>query len=277
MKRNDRQSSKREGIGRVTGKHVNKNSSNDPEAKSDGKENTNRHVYLGSVVLLDVVKELKDEHNRERGEDSRHQKQQLNWTIIAASLVFLYTFAAFWQGCSNQQAARAAASSAATAHDTLILDERPWVGIGGSGHMNAEIVRGLPIKIHMDVQNFGKSPAFNETSVNKLTNHPIADPKPIFDDYSKKDAGPTITLMPGSIASVDLATDNPGKAGFPIIINDADLQFVNEGKVQLFVYGSIWYDDTFGKSHQTDYCLQFVPPIRTPMSFTACPTHNHAD
>ena len=58
----------------------------------------------------------------------------------------------------------------------------------------------------------------------------------------------------------------------------ADVAAINTGKVQLFLYGSIWYDDTFSRSHRTDYCLQYLPTNGGGVSnFAACPEHNYAD
>jgi hypothetical protein len=97
------------------------------DAKPTDKENQERHVYLKSIVLLDVVKELKDQHAKEREEDAGHQKRQLFWTLVAAIFVFLYTGAAFWQGCASQKAATAAKESADTAKNALYVSEKALI------------------------------------------------------------------------------------------------------------------------------------------------------
>jgi hypothetical protein len=179
-----------------------------------------------------------------------------------------------------QKSADAAHDAAVVARDTLMLDQRPWVGLMGSNHFAAQIEKGSPIKISLDFQNVGKTPALNEFSVNHFSNHPIRSPMPNFDDCSKKEAGAPITLMPNAIANVNITTDTPGSAGIPIIITDADLDLLSSEKVQLFIYGCVWYDDTFGIAHRTDYCLQYIPLSKkggSANSFTACPTHNHAN
>jgi hypothetical protein len=244
------------------------NARRDPDAGTSGEENSNRNVHPELTVCLDVVEELKKQHAAERGEDHSHQQKQLAWTIIAAGLVFLYTFAAFWQ--------------ANTAYRALVLDERPWVGpVFGSEHLTLQIARGLPITIHMEMKNFGNSPALNETSVDKLTDRPVNVPMPRFDGYSKAVAPPPITLMPNSSALVDFNTAKPNAFGVNISsLTDEDIQNIDTGKIQLFLYGTAWYDDTLGKPHRTDYCYQYIPPTKSDTgggSFGACSVHNYAD
>jgi hypothetical protein len=171
--------------------------------------------------------------------------------------------------------------------DEMAAARRAWVGLMGSDHITGEIVRNRPIKINLDIQNFGKAPALDETSFNALANHPIKDPMPSFEGYSRSDAGPTMTLMPDAIVRIPFSTDKPNNHGQSIILSDADITSINSGQVQLFFYGSIWYNDTLGKAHRTDYCLQYLPPSgppgptlpdgTTPSNFAACSTHNYAN
>jgi hypothetical protein len=72
----------------------------------------------------------------------------------------------------------------------------------GSNHTAAEIVKGSPIKISIELQDVGKTPALDEISVNHLTNHPIKTPLQNFDDCSKNDASQPVTLMPNATSEV---------------------------------------------------------------------------
>jgi len=219
----------------------------------------------------------------------KYTKEPTHWTryieaACAIALVLItgtYTYYARQQAGAAIVAANAAKSAGDTAHDALVLDQRPWVGLMGGSHISAEIAKGSPIRIHLEIQNVGKTPALDESSVHKLTNRPIHDPMPSFDNYSQSEAGPTITLMPNAIADVDLMTKKTGDHGSPIIevLSDAGVTSINTGQVQLYVYGSIWYNDTFKNPHRTDYCLQYITPINSKSagSFGACPVHNYAD
>jgi len=133
-----------------------------PEAKSGGEENTDRYVYLESVAILDITEELKKQHERERGEDARHQKKQLIWTIIAAGIVFLYTAAAFWQGCSSQKSAKAAldAVDAARAANALTVEATRGRLLVTSDGFVSPPEPGEGITARYLIQNVGKSTAF---------------------------------------------------------------------------------------------------------------------
>jgi hypothetical protein len=160
------------------------------------------------------------------------------------------------------------------------LDQRAWVGLMGSNHISIQIVKGSPIKITIELQNVGKTPALSERSVNHFANRPIKDPMPNFDNCSKKDAGGPITLMPNGIASVNISTDAPGAEGIPLILTDADIDLLDRHQVELFIYGCIWYDDVFSRPHKTDYCFRYLPASTKGGGanyFVACGVHNYAD
>lgn len=199
---------------------------------------------------------------------------------VAAILVGIAVAIIYYRQLREMHKATVAAQDAANvAHDALVLDARPWVGLTGGDHVSAQIVNKSPIKVNLEIKNFGKTPAFNEASFNNLTFHIVGQPMPSFSTYSREDAGPTITLMPTSAAFVDIGTDKPSKLGKTLIVDQATVDAINITKtIELFVYGSVWYEDVFGKPHRTDYCLQYIPsrnPKQT--NFGACQTHNYAD
>ena len=160
------------------------------------------------------------------------------------------------------------------ATDNFKVDQRAWVGLMGSNHVFVEITKGSPVKASVDIANFGRTPALNEASFNKFVNHPIGQPMPTFSGCAKRLKLPGVTLMPSASANVTITTDRPGSAGFPVIVSDADIQGINNGKVQLFLSGCIWYDDVFGSPHRTEYCLQYMPHDK---AFGACAEHNESD
>lgn len=161
------------------------------------------------------------------------------------------------------------------ARNNFIADQRAWVGLMGSNHVFLEIAKGSPIKASVDIENFGRTPALNEASLNKFANRPVDKPMPTLGGCSKRPKLAGVTLMPSASANVTITTDTPGSAGFPIIIiSDADVEGISRGKVQLFLSGCIWYDDVFGNSHRTEYCLQYTPKTK---GFGACEQHNESD
>jgi hypothetical protein len=239
---------------------------------------TGRHVYIEPGAKIDLVQDLKDEYKSTNKETGEHSRKGLFWTKVAAGLLVITAFFAGWQSYSAKRSADAAIIAANAAHDTLALSERPWVGLMGAGHLNIELAKDQPIKVTVDLQNTGKSPALNESGVGHLSTHPLGTPMPNF-DCSKKDASAPIALMPNAIGQVTITTERVGSAGTNLILHDPELQMVQSGRIQLYIYGCIWYDDTFQQPHRTDYCLLYIPSKVSgiPGQFAACPTHNHAD
>jgi len=198
------------------------------------------------------------------------------WWEKAAVLIGIALLIANWfQGCQTEKAAD-------IAKDTLVLDERPWVGLMGNGHVSVEITKDSPIKSLVDIQNFGKTPALDERGIAHLTTRPIQAPMPDLGnctDTEEKGASPPVTLMPTAIYQYGFATDAPSSVGIPVILTQADIDLLNGDQVQLYLYGCIWYRDTFHNPRKTEWCLQYIPSTKTGGSanrFSVCPTHNHA-
>lgn len=163
--------------------------------------------------------------------------------------------------------------------DTLNLD-RPWVGISGSGNFQLEIAEGGPLSVTMNAQNVGRTPALNQVSVNKLETVPPGGHAPDFGGYSKSEASPPVVLFPGSITTIHIDTTKPSAQGNSFAhLKPQEVEALKNGTVQIYVYGSIWYDDTHAREHRTDYCFTYIPDTSKSLStnFGACKTHNYAD
>jgi len=143
-----------------------------------------------------------------------------------------------------------------TMHDALNLDNRPWVGIGGSGNFGIDLVEGGPLRVSLNAQNFGRTPALNLVTVNKMeagTNGHV----PNCENYTKAEASPPIVLFPGSITTIKIDTNKPSAQGNAFLhLNAFQVSTVKNGTVRVYVFGSIWYSDTLhSREHRTDYCL----------------------
>jgi hypothetical protein len=197
-------------------------------------------------------------------------------------VLIVYTIFTGLMYFSNKKAADAAKSAADTAKTQLESNVRPWVGITGSGigEIKLTLIEKQPLAVTIHGQNVGNAPALNEIAVNKMTLAP-APIVPSFGDYSMSDAGPPVVLFPGAIYTVQIGTGKPSDKGnaFPAL-SSGDIKAIRTGKVRVWVYGSIWYDDTLhSRGHRTDYCFlyDFEGSSDTVTSFAACKTHNYAD
>jgi hypothetical protein len=158
--------------------------------------------------------------------------------------------------------------------DNFHQDQRAWVGVAGNGHINGSIEEGSPLKVRIDFQNFGKTPAFNERGIAKILTHPNAVPLPSFDTYSVADASAPITLMPGVGTGVTIETSTPSAEGNVMVMDKTTIAAIDSGAVEVYLYGSQWYDDAFRKPHRTDFCLRYEPHVK---GWGSCDRHNYAD
>jgi hypothetical protein len=215
------------------------------QAKLGSEKNPSRRVYVESVVVLDIVKKLKDERKEERLEDSHHQSRQLTWTIIAAVLVFLYTAASYWQLCETRK--------------HFEQDQRPYIHSSGS----PQIIGALDsiISSAIEIKNFGKSPAVKLLAVGQVmgvSSYPDLLKKA--DDWFDRMGMPLQTeydphlrmykLKNGVTASIEgemMQGDAPEPLGAEAISGPVKLPALFVGRVQ--------YYDLAGNFYWTDLCF----------------------
>jgi hypothetical protein len=242
-----------------------------PNTEASGKEKLDRHVYFESVVLLDVVKELKDQHAKERSEDSGHQKWQLIWTIVAAVLIFFYTLAAIWQGY--------------TVHKQLRMDQRPWIkfeihdsdpNTPDYGKFAVQEQINGPLTMPVRFTNLGKTPAERLTVfiVVRLVgsgDEPDIPKKELLLPHSRvwpwTRTREFLVPAQGFIVPVIYPTEHTDYQavrmryqtdGRNIEINPltfAEAQALSSKRSYLVLWGVVWYFDVFGTEHRTTFCL----------------------
>ena len=218
-----------------------------------------------ATIPADLVKK------RDAAEEEKEARDKFRLKVEIAGLIFVIIYA-FLAGVGDW----ITYTVATTSQRQLEMDQRPWVGLMGAAHVNVTYSASSPITTSIEIQNTGKTPALNEVAVGKFETQPPSFPMPRFETYTQKDAGPAVTLMPNAIANIGGTTEKPSDKGLTINkLSETEVTAIDKGQLQLFLYGSIWYDDIFKKPHHTDYCLQFIPgPTH---SFLACPVHNYAD
>ncbi len=264
-------------------KHHKNNKSTAPNQNRGSEDkDINGNMHVRGEIEVGRSPSLEEQHATERKEDSAQQGKTYRLERYGLWAVIIYAAITFWQGVSAHRSATAARDAANVARDTLVASERPWVGISGSGNGNfqLEIAENRPLSVTIYAQNVGKTPALNEIGVNKLTIVPLGSRIPDFGGYSKSEAGPPVVLFPGAIATLHNDTSQPDAAGNskpPLTLQQ--VKEFKSGAVQIYVYGSIWYDDTFHtREHRTDYCFVYIPDLsKTIANFGACKTHNYAD
>jgi hypothetical protein len=152
----------------MSGKNKHKNQQTSPaDHNTAQKENANRHVYIEPPVQIDIVQDLKKQHETARAEDAASQRKQLFWTKIAAGLIFAYTLISAWQ--------------LKVAHDTYIAANRPYVGVNAistfffsQNALGESIITKEPrqttagMEYRIEVKNFGPIPGNHFRSDQKV-------------------------------------------------------------------------------------------------------------
>jgi hypothetical protein len=132
-------------------------------------------------------------------------------------------------------------------HDNFIQDERAWMfAYKGECITNATIPESLTFKIYM--KNTGKTPAINVRTFIEL------DATTNIDSIPKKD-NPANALQDGTVAPDATIFGSPGGSSQGIILHDAFIQYIKRG-YNVYIFGTVWYDDIFGKHHWSQYCVQ---------------------
>lgn len=211
--------------------------------------------------------EKTNSENRRRNRHCKLKKAPI-WIEAACALALVFITGTYTYYAGQQLR---------TMKNTLNLD-RPWVGISGSGNFELKMPEGGPLSITMNAQNTGRTPALNLVTVNKLETVGLGGHAPDF-EYSKSEASPPVVLFPGSITTIKIDTNRSSAQGNALQhLTTPEVEALQSGAVKIYVYGSIWYDDTHGHSHRTDYCFIYIPD--RPFSganFGTCKAHNYAD
>lgn len=104
-----------------------------PSPNQNETDNHERRVS-GSINVRGEIEakrppDLTHEHNTERTQDNAREKKKFVVEIATLFVVAIYAGLTWYQGCSTKKAADAAKNSADTAHDALVIGERPWIKI----------------------------------------------------------------------------------------------------------------------------------------------------
>lgn len=162
----------------------------------------------------------------------------------------------------NGSAAQAQQSLGAT-QAQMRLDQRAWVGISAVDPGVFSETTGFPVVIVFT--NSGKTPAMHVTSSQGfgLSPVPVPGPPPMRIQELEQFPGPDIApqgKLTKNLASLDTKiTALPAQieGTNEIISNFAS---INDGRLILYYFGTITYDDIFGRPHRTNYCIVFLNP-----------------
>jgi len=232
------------------------------------------HVDITGRVEANFPPDLIERYDAASEKEEGWNRKIFAAEIVAAILLAASVSAVAWQGFLLRESNR-------TNREALESAQRPWVGISGNDSFRLQLVKGEPLKVVLISKNFGTAPALKEISVNKMEEVGPLGHVPNFNAYTREGAGPPAVLFPGSASTIQVDTSIPTDQGNIVFahLTDEEIRQFKTGIIRIYLYGSIWYEDTFQKTHRTDYCFMFHPETSTEntASFIACSEHNYAD
>jgi hypothetical protein len=162
---------------------------------------------------------------------------------------------------ASERAATAAEGGLTTTRTALNVGERAYVADKGLKIVHP-VAAGSQPTIVVDIFNGGRTPALNVTTAITLT---VSDHELKTFKWASDVGGSKSTLLPGAdTLSNEIATK---RALIPDEVNALD-----SGKVWLYLYGVIRYDDVFGQHWESKFCYFYVP--KTESVFSNCPFGN---
>jgi len=189
-------------------------------------------------------------------EDKSKCKNKINFPswITAFCTVAIAIITGFYTHYASEQVAQMKVV-VKNANNQLRLEQRAWVApfnISSEAIGNKTIFKVL-------FKNTGKTPALNVTAWINRTDR--LDQITSIDPYS---------LEPGFIL-IQEGVGNTSTSDSPI--EARDVEAIKHG-LQIYVYGTIRYQDIFGEGHWTQFCYFVGPDLK---AFGACKTHNSCD
>lgn len=159
-----------------------------------------------------------------------------------------------------------------TMQDEMRNDERAWVAVRQAA-IRGNIFPNIAFEIMF--KNTGKTPAINLSVFMSQSTSTNSIPK------TDKPAYPANVLensqFPGLLAPDAEQTISVGSLFLGM--GTPDEQSISRGTKPYYVYGTIWYDDIFGKHHWSQFCyaIRVTPDADSAAEFLPINIHNTCD
>jgi hypothetical protein len=246
------------------------------QVEAVAKEQQTQNQREESPPVLRAELQIPEAIERERKREN-HQKICCEWVAIGINVLTLFAVVAYalinyhmlcQMKIATEKAgisATAAKSAADTAHNTLVLSQRAWIGPGNPyfniDHNVSKIMPNIPIHGNFTLENFGKIPA----TIDEIGVKFEARDSPVSEDAEYVVKPGKAVLFPTGRA---LTNDSV------VTISPADFKAIRSKTKILVLHGIIRYHDTFG-NHTTKLCLRWEG--QDARSFEPCLEHNGAD
>jgi hypothetical protein len=153
-------------------------------------------------------------------------------------------------------------NSGIDARNAMRLDQRAWVGVVKVNSFDLRI--GPNFSVPFDMTNSGKTPALNVMTKTSLKT--IEKRESFIPTYSD----PTPTKPSRGVIQPQMHME---LSSLPANISPTQYEDIENGRGILYAYGDITYDDIFGLTHETTFCVMYWTGLAGPI---LCDTYNNA-
>jgi hypothetical protein len=189
----------------------------------------------------------------------------LSLTFVAASAAAIFTGRQAYLASEQLSAAREALK---VSQDTEIRQLRPYLSVT-MGVPTSTPIRGNGIKVQSELQLkvFGQTPA---ASVNPKWALEVLDSTLpdgfVFGNLSEQNE--SAILWPGEpLPTFSISHD----------ISRQEVDHISAGKKRVYVFGTVFYSDSFSERRWTNFCFQSTNIKKISEVWGTCPIHNSAD
>lgn len=162
---------------------------------------------------------------------------------------------------SNKQSQRVLNANIAESQ----LDQRAWVGIV-SLPPPKDLTLGQKATFGVIFNNTGKTPALKVMGM--IAESPFPQNQSFVVNYPPMSSESSIAVIqPGTQQSVWTEPQ-------PQVNTEASIASIKDGRVIIYFYGQITYEDIFGRTHHTHFCGWVKPDLT---GYHVCGTYNDAD
>ncbi len=239
-------------------------------AQERDRELESRQQSIRAEITFDdgTKREVQTEANRQHS--VQNSIRWAAWCAFAAA--FIYAWLAAFQLREMRKATNAAQASAEVARDTLILAQRPWVGIDGIPTIKQND-RGVWLA-ELHIRNYGLSPGLHSVPTAERVLAPFSGDLAGMEKLECEEGEGLTTgrlgVAPGRVAQNGY-TIFPGPTSLKI------RETIGNPGSSATIYGCITYMDEFAKPgdktvtiHHTPYCYFARQPFRAGKETEAC-------
>jgi hypothetical protein len=159
-----------------------------------------------------------------------------------------------------QQQVNATMQNAQAIREQERLDQRAWAYL--TGLTLHPLMADQPIWITANTLNNGRTVALRAERTNAII---LATEEPTF--FPKLNKWKNLGLLVPNLPYVDNFKGSEG-------LTQPEIDAIKSGALLVIMYGALKYDDVFGTSRVTDYCVVYTPNTS---GFSNCSKHNRAN